>query len=205
MHPLSRRHHILFLLGVALLAACGGDRAPAPRDDRSTMDFTNGPLSPGPNIVRIPNAGSRVITTDPAAGLLAIHGTVKDVATCSDASTRVPVDIQIVRTPSDAQNIALLLTATENQVAIYDEGDVGDVSPFDPAKFCPFIANVTPVYEGVVHYRLHINGQGSLDFQWEGTLTRLSDGTTVHYVERQHFVANGDGTGSWVVETIRIQ
>ena len=56
-----------------------------------------------------------------------------------------------------------------------------------------------------MHYRLHINGQGSLDFQWEGQVTRVSDGALFHYVERQHFVANGDGTGSWVAETIQLQ
>ena len=169
------------------------------------MNFTNGPPSPGPNIVRIHNAGSRVVTTDPTEGLLAIHGTVKDLAECTDASTRVPVDIQIVRTPSDVQNMALLLKAIENDVAIYDQGNPGDLSPFDPVKFCAFIESVSPVYEGVVHYRLHINGQGSLDFQWEGQVTRVSDGTLFHYVERQHFVANGDGTGSWVGETIQLQ
>jgi len=206
MHLLFPRIGTPFLLGLAsLAAACGADRAPGARDDRSTMNFTNGPLSPGPNIVRIHNAGSRVVTTDPTEGLLAIHGTVKDLAECTDASTRVPVDIQIVRTPSDVQNMALLLKAIENDVAIYDQGNPGDLSPFDPVKFCAFIESVSPVYEGVVHYRLHINGQGSLDFQWEGQVTRVSDGALFHYVERQHFVANGDGTGSWVAETIQLQ
>jgi hypothetical protein len=203
--PASHRIGTVFLVASALLGACGGDREPTSRDGRSTMNFTNGPPSPGPNIVRINNSGSRVITFDPAQGLLAIHGRVKNLQECTDASTRVPVDIQIVRTPSEAQNMALLLKAAENDVAIYDQGNPGDLAPFDPVKFCGFIANVTPVYEGVVSYRLHINGQGSLNFQWGGSLTRVSDGATVHYVEHQHFVASGDGTGKWVAEEIRIQ
>jgi hypothetical protein len=193
------------LFGSVLLAACGGDREPTSRDFRSAMNFTNGPPSPGPNIVRIANSGSRVITSDPAEGLVAIHGRVKNLEECTDASTRVPVDIQIVRTPSEAQNMAFLLKGVDNDVAIYDRGDPADLAPFDPVKFCGFINSVAPVYEGLVRYRLHINGQGSLNFQWEGSLTRVSDGAAVHYVERQHFVASGNDTGKWVAEEIRIQ
>jgi hypothetical protein len=189
------------LLSVATLIACT-DRRPVPSD--VAFNFTNGPASPGPYIVRIENSGSRVITSDPSSGLFAVHGRIRDLAECTNASTRVPVDIQIVRTPSDAQGMALLLAAQENDVAIYDEGDISEVSPFDPAKFCAFIATVEPAYQGVVKYRLHINGQASQHFQWEGELTS-SDGDTVHYVENQHFVASGNDEGRWVTEEIRIQ
>jgi hypothetical protein len=195
----------LAVLGLALLG-CAGDGAPTrPEAGSAAFNFTNGPTSPGMFIIRIANAGSRVISTDPVRGLLSIHGKVKDLAECTNASTRVPVDIQIVATPSDAQDIALLLGALDNDVAIYDQGDPDDLNPFDPDKFCPFINTVVPVYEGVVHYRLHINGQGSLNFEWEGFVTRVSDGATFHYVERQHFVSQGDGTGSFVTEDILVQ
>jgi hypothetical protein len=206
--PLPRTLLDSFGTVAVLGTALGGcvDREPtSPQPGNPVFNFTNGPASPGPFIVRIPNSGSRVITTDPSTGLLAIHGTVKNLSECTNASTRVPVDIQIVRTPSEAQGIVLLLTALENSVAIYDQGDPGELNPFDPDKFCGFINTVAPVYEGVVHYRLHQNGQGSLDFQWEGFLTRVSDGSTFHYVERQHFVATGQGTGNWVLEEIRLQ
>jgi hypothetical protein len=193
------------VLGTALSGGCTDRDPTAPQPERPHFNFVNGPSSPGPFIVRIPNFGSRVVTQDPNTGLIAIHGTVKNLAECTNASTRVPVDIQIVSTPSEAQAVAFLLTALENSVAIYDQGDLSQLSPFDPVRFCTFINTVAPIYEGVVHYRLHQNGQGSLDFQWEGFLTRLSDGATFHYVERQHFVASGDGTGRWVSEEIRLQ
>jgi hypothetical protein len=196
---------VVTALGAILIGGCTGDRATRPDNESAAFNFTNGPTSPGMFIVRIANAGSRVISTDPVRGLLAIHGTVKDLAECTNASTRVPVDIQIVATPSDAQNIALLLGALDNDVAIYDQGDPGDLNPFDPAKFCPFISTVAPIYDGVVHYRLHINGQGSLNFEWEGFVTRVGDGATFPYVERQHFVSRGDGTGSFVTEDILVQ
>lgn len=195
----------IVFLGSVLLAGCSPDTiTQSPGVGSPAFNFADGPSSPGPYIVRINNSGSRVITTDPENGLLAIHGRVKNLSECTDASTRVPVDIQIVNTPSDAQGLTFLLTGTENDVAIYGEGDIADLAPFDPAKFCPFINSTTPLYEGVVHYRLLRNGQGSLNFQWEGELTRLSDGAAVHYVERQHFVAQGDGTGKWVTESIMI-
>jgi len=200
-----RRFRPGLLFVSALLMGCA-DRASLPLGaDTPRYNFTNGPGSPGPNIVRIENAGSRVITTDPVTGLLAIHGKIKNLTACTNASTRVPVDIQIVRTPSDAQGLALLLTAQDNDVAIFDQGNIGDLSPFDPVKFCAFINTVAPIYEGVVHYDLHINGQGSQDFAWEGAVTRLSDGVAVPYVERQHFVATGTGEGSWVIEEIRVR
>lgn len=200
-----RRFRPVLLFASAVVVGCA-DRASLPVGaDTPRYNFTNGPASPGPYIVRIENTGSRVITTDPETGLFAIHGKIKNLSECTNATTRVPVDIQIVRTPSDAQGMALLLTAKENDVAIFDQGNVGDLSPFDPVTFCAFINNVVPAYEGVVNYALHINGQGSQNFAWEGPVTRLSDGVEVPYVERQHFVATGNGTGDWVIEEIRVR
>ena len=213
MRPVSTdRAAVLFLAALAGVSIVGCDPSSSVGTDPTiaessqapSFNFTNGPTSPGPYIVRIEGQGSRVITTDPADGLLAIHGKVSGLSVCTDASTRVPVDIQIVRTPSDAQNMAFFLTATENDVAIYDRGNVGDLNPFDPAKFCPFIQNTVPVYTGVVQYRLHINGQGNLLFQWEGFLTRTSDGALLHYVEKQYAVGGGDGTVQFIIEDIRV-
>ena len=171
---------------------------------RPSFNFTNGPSSPGPFIVRIANAGSRVITTDPDKGLLAVHGKVADLTECTDASTRVPVDIQIVQTPSDAQGLALLLTGDDNDVAIYAGTDVSQLFPFDPANFCPFITDHVPLYTGQVKYQLHINGQGSLHFQWQGFVERVADGATFHYVEHQYTVARPNGT-LHTIEEIRLQ
>jgi hypothetical protein len=187
------------------LAAAGCDGSIPFRPDKRlappSLNFTNGPLSAGPYVVRIDNSGSRVITTDPDDGLLAIHGNV--TGACTNAGTRVPVDVQIVRTPADAQSMALFLTGTDNAVAIYGEGDPADLNPFDPTKFCPFIVNTTPLYTGTVQYRLHINGQGNLLFEWVGTLTRTSDGATFSYVEKQYAVSQG-GTVQFIIEDIAL-
>jgi len=191
------RRFVLVVPALAIVAALIASSS-------AQADFTNGPPSPGPYIVRIENAGSRVITTDPADDLIAIHGQVTGLTACTDASTRVPVDIQIVRTPSDAQGMALYLEGSDNQVSIYGEGNIGDLTPFDPAKFCPFITQTTPLYQGNVEYRLHINGQGNLLFQWVGFVTRVSDGATFHYVEMQYAVPNPDGTLSFLIEDIQL-
>lgn len=190
---------------VSLLSACD---ATAPlqesREATPAYNFTNGPPSPGPFIVRIENSLSRVVTSDPEEDLIAIHGKVSGLNECTNTSTRVPVDIQIVNTPSTAQGMAFLLTGDANDVAIYGEGNIADLSPFDPAKFCPFIANTTPLYTGQVQYRLHINGQGNLLFQWVGEVTRTSDGATFHYVEKQYAIVKG-GTLQFIIEDIMLR
>jgi hypothetical protein len=186
-----------------MLSACDGTTPLVLDEIQPAYNFTNGPPSPGPNIVRIENSLSRVITNDPEDNLIAIHGKVSGLSECTNTSTRVPVDIQIVNTPSTAQGMAFFLTGDDNDVAIYGEGNVADLNPFDPDKFCPFIENTVPLYTGQVQYRLHRNGQGSLLFQWVGELTRTSDGATVHYVEKQYAIPK-DGVLRFIIEDIAI-
>ena len=197
----SLSHAAVSACAIALLG-CGPDETTT---TAPLLNFTNGPGSPGPNIVRIEGAASRVVTTDPDDGLLAIHGQVSGLSECTDASTRVRVDIQIVRTPADAQAVNLLLAGRDNAVAIYDHGDVADLVPFDPDKFCPFITDNTPMYTGEVKYRLSQTGQGNLLFFWEGFLTRTADGAQVHYVEKQYAVPQPDGTVQFIIEDITVQ
>lgn len=194
--------------GVGVLAALAGigcETPTVPPPSQPSFSFTNGPASPNPVVIRLANVGSRVITTDPADGLLAIHGKVLDLDVCTNASTRVPVDIQIVRTPADAQATNVLLQGSDNEVAIYDHGDIGDLSPFDAVKFCAFIATNAPVYTGNVVYRLHANGQGNLLFQWEGFVSRSADDASLHYVEQQYAVPRPNGTLEFLIEDMRFQ
>ena len=183
----------LFAAALALSGCARQDLVVAPADPAAptppSFSFSNGPASPGPIILRFPLA-SRVISTDLAKNLLAIHGTVTGFAACTDASTRVPTEAQRVTTPALAQNVAFLLKGEENNVAIYAGTATSQLFPFDPAKFCPFIENTVPLYTGQVEYRLHINGQGNLLFQWVGFVTRTSDGALFHYVENQFTNAN---------------
>jgi len=160
----------------------GGDRVVGPR-----FDFTNNPGTHSPIIVRVAGVEVRVITVDPARGLLAIHGPVDNLPVCTNASTRDSVDGQLVRTPSDVQGSVLLLRATETHVAIYGGTDISALFPFDPTKFCPFIANTPKLYEGVVQYTVNLN-DASADFRWEGDVTRDADGAVFHYVELEHSV-----------------
>jgi hypothetical protein len=188
---------------LAAIAVMGCETPTVP--PQPSFSFINGPPSPNPVVIRVGNAGSRVITTDPAEGLLAIHGKVLDLNVCTNASTRVPVDFQIVRTPADAQATNLLLQGRDNEVVIYDHGDISDLSPFDPVKFCAFIAVNTPAYTGNVAYRLHANGQGNLLFQWEGFVSLTADGSSLHYVEQQYAVPRPDGTLEFLIEDMRFQ
>lgn len=212
----SFRKQMLSLVGAAAIGIVGcaesidftepenADAGPIDVSADPLSNLTNGPLSPGPIIVRIPNSGSRVVTTDPARGLMAIHGKVDGLAECTDASTRVPVDIQIVSTPSDAHGISLVLVGSENDVAIYGVIDLAAVAPFDETSFCMFITENDPLYVGTVHYVANINGQGALNFRWQGFLTETATGSQHSYVENQHLVFTGSGIVKQVVEDILI-
>jgi hypothetical protein len=202
----------ILCLSLALVAGagCAGDPTGTwPIDggtERPSFNFTNGPPSPGPIIVRIADAGTRVISADLANNLLAIHGRVSGLSECTDASTRVPADIQIVNTPSDAQGFNLLLKGVDNDVAIYEGTDFSQLFPFDPVKFCGFITERVPLFSGQVQYQLHINGEGNLRFQWQGFVERVADGARFHYLEVQFADLTPNGSGaSHDIGSIRLQ
>ena len=181
-------------------SAGGSDRLNAPR-----FDFTNNLGTHSPIIVRVAGVEVRVITVDAARGLLAIHGPVDDLPVCTNASTRDSVDGQLVRTPSDVQQSILLLRATETHVAIYGGTDISALFPFDPTKFCPFIASTPKLYEGVVQYTVDLNNV-SADFRWEGDVTRDADGALFHYVELEHTVFQpGSQAGNAPSSGIRVE
>jgi hypothetical protein len=190
------------LLAAALMAGCG-ESQPITGDPQ--FDFADNPSSPSPIIVRIDGLPVRVISVDAARDLLAIHGPVSNLPVCTAASTRDPVDIQVIRTPSDVQGTELLIRASDTHVTIYAGIDISQLFPFDPIKFCPFIENTPKLYEGIVHYTVNI-GNASVSFRWEGPVTRISDGAAFHYVEDQQDVfQQGSGTTKSVVSSIRLE
>jgi len=189
------------LLGAALSAGCEGGQPPLAG---TRFDFADNPSSPSPIIVRVDGLPVRVITTDASRGLLAIHGPVSNLPVCTNASTRDPVDIQVVRTPSDVEGTVLLIRASDTHVTIYAGIDISALFPFDPTKFCPFIANTPKLYEGIVQYTVNI-GNASTAFRWEGQVTRVSDGAAFHYVEDQNSVfQQGTGGSKTTVSAIRL-
>jgi hypothetical protein len=189
------------LLAAALIAGCEGGQ---PLLAGTRFDFADNPSSPSPIIVRVDGLPVRVITTDAARGLLAIHGPVSNLPVCTNASTRDPVDIQVVRTPSDVEGTALLIRASDTHVTIYAGVDISALFPFDPSKFCPFIETTPKLYEGIVQYTVNI-GNASASFRWEGQVTRVSDGAAFHYVEDQNSVfQQGTGATKTTVSAIRL-
>jgi hypothetical protein len=198
----GHRYGTVSLLAAALMAGCG-ESQPITGDPQ--FDFADNPSSPSPIIVRIDGLPIRVISVDAARHLLASHGPVSNLPVCTNASTRDPVDIQVIRTPSDAQGTELLIRASDTHVTIYAGVDISQLFPFDPNNFCPFIENTPKLYEGVVHYTVNI-GNASASFRWEGPVTRTSDGAAFHYVEDQHDVfQQGSGTTKSVVSAIRLE
>ncbi|HUQ82667.1 MAG TPA: hypothetical protein VM076_16070 [Gemmatimonadaceae bacterium] len=187
---------------LALLACNAADPVqPSLARVAPSFDVVSGPLTPGPIIVRTPGFQSRVITEDIEDGLVAIHGQVSNLAECTNASTRVPTDVQVVRTPSDAQNLIFLLHGSDNEFAVYNAKLSDVAAPFQLAKFCAFIANTIPAYTGTADYRLHIDGQGNNLFQWVGTATRTTDGAQFRFSDKQFAVVQ-NGVLSFLIEDI---
>jgi hypothetical protein len=194
------------LLAAALSAGCEGGQPPLGATTGGTrFDFADNPSSPSPIIVRVDGQPVRVITTDAARNLLAIHGPVSNLPVCTNASTRDPVDIQVIRTPSDVEGTVLLIRASDTHETIYAGVDISALFPFDPSRFCPFIENTPKLYEGIVQYTVNL-GSASTSFRWEGQVTRVSDGAAFHYVEDQNSVfQKGTGATKTTVSAIRLQ
>src|SRR5712692_7935625 len=195
------------ILAAALAAACTERVGPATTGaaaERPSFDFANNPSAPSPIIIRRDSVPVRVITTDAALDLMAIHGPVDNLPVCTNAATRDPVDGQQIRTPSDVQGIRLLLQATDTHVEIYQGIDLAAVFPFVASSFCAFVANTPKAYEGIVAYHVNL-GSSMASFRWEGDVTRVSDGAPFHYVERQDVVsAPGTGTSTTTSSYIRL-
>ena len=194
------------ILTAALAAACAERVGPATTGaagEAPSFDFANNPSSPSPIIIRRDSVPVRVITSDAALDLMAIHGPVDNLPVCTNASTRDPVDGQQIRTPSDVQGIRLLLQASATHVEIYDGINVAAVFPFVASSFCSFVANTPKAYEGIVAYQVNL-GSSMASFRWEGVVTRVSDGSQVHYVERQDVVSTPSGTSQTTASFINL-
>jgi hypothetical protein len=199
------RSSTAFLLAAAFCAGCEGGQPSSPATTGPRFDFADNPSSPSPIIVRVDGLPVRVISTDAARGLLAIHGPVSNLPVCTNASTRDPVDIQVIRTPSDVEGTVLLIRASDTHVTIYAGVDISALFPFDPSKFCPFVENTPKLYEGIVQYTVNI-GNAATSFRWEGRVTRVSDGAAFHYVEDQNAVfQQGTGATKTTVSAIRLE
>lgn len=194
------------ILAAIVASACSEVKSPTqPRSlSRPSFNFADSPGDPSPIIIRRDGIPVRVITTDVSRNLMAIHGPVDNLPVCTNLTTRDPVDGQQVNTPSDAQAIRLLLKATDTHVEIYSGTDISPVFPFDPTKFCNFIAVTPKLYEGIVAYAVNL-GSSMTSFRWQGDVTRLSDGALLHYVERQDVVSTPSGNTQTTSSYIHIQ
>ena len=185
---------------LVLLGACmdGASRLPT----QPSFDVADNPTpSPSAIVIRRDGIPVRIITVDPVAGLMAIHGPTDDLPVCNNLTTRDTVDGQQINTPSDVQGIRLLLQAADTHVSIYAGTDISQVFPFVQSQFCAFIANTPTLYEGVVGYHVNL-GSSMTSFRWEGDIVSDADGSTHHYVERQDVVSTSSGN---VPSYIRIQ
>jgi len=192
------------MLALALVGGCSERTGSGATAAGPTLDFADTPSSPSIIVIRRDGIPVRVITVDTTSGLMAIHGPVDNLPVCTNATTRDPVDGQQINTPSDAQGIRLLLQASDTHVEIYQGINLAAVFPFVAASFCSFVASTPKAYEGIVAYQVNL-GSSMASFRWQGDVTRVSDGTPFHYVERQDVVATPSGGGKTTSSYIRLE
>jgi hypothetical protein len=191
------------ILAFALVAGCSDRTGPMAVARGPSFDFANNPSTPSIIVIRRDSVLVRVITTDTTTGLMAIHGPVDNLPVCTNGTTRDPVDGQQILTPSDAQGIRLLLRSPDTHVEIYQGINLAAVFPFVASRFCAFVATTPKAYEGIVAYQVNL-GSSMASFRWQGDVTRVSDGATFHYVERQDAVSTPSGGGKTTASYIRL-
>ena len=189
---------------LTLVAVAGCTEGPTAQPSAVSPDFADNPSSPSPIIIRRDNILVRIISVDQDRNLMAIHGPV-DVSPCNNTTTKdAGIDGQRINTPSDAQGFRLLLQSKNTHVEIYQGTATSPVFPFDQARFCAFVANTVPLYSGdEVQYHVNL-GSSMASFRWEGSVTRTSDGASLHYVENQDVVTNANGSNN-TQSSIRVQ
>lgn len=96
------------------------------------FNFSNGPLMPGPNIVRSQNTYAMAYV-DPDAGLLAVIGT-DIVAFCTSGAPFDIVDLQTISVPEDANRLNRLIQGDDMTASVwpFTSFDCGLFTTMDP-------------------------------------------------------------------------
>jgi hypothetical protein len=175
------------MAALLLLGACDRVQAPTAEEPSPAFDFTNGPPTPGPFVVRI--AGQRVFffNADENSGLLSLHFP-SDIFLCGGGAIQNLADAEFVVTPSE--KVTALIEDEDGAVSIYGTADLSEA--FGPGGFlsdiplfCSFLNGPKKIAEGTARRVSVFSGQ-SFSASWTGTLTETG-GNPVRYTEHLTF------------------
>ncbi len=191
-----------FLALAALALGCSEPNAPtdsARGIAETAFNFTNGPDSPGPVVVRYEGVPYFILTNDPVGDLMGVHVIVTDNALCGGSQGPFNlIDQQFVDTPSEVEQMTSLFKDSDNAVGVYGTADFNEFFA-DP---CGFIEGPKKIAEGTSDFHRTESenaNNNTRTSRWVGFLDGV-DGNTYHFLDVQKFV---EGPG-WVVEDIKL-
>lgn len=197
----------LALAAALTVVACAPEPAPTELEAPAPeFNFTNGPATPGPFIVRLGDAPVFFFSADTKRDLLSIHIPL-DVTFCGGSSPRNLADIQFVTTPSEVQRVLALIKDDDGAVQIYGTSDFteafGPGGPFsDIPHLCAFMSGPKKIAEGLARRISAFSGE-SFSVSWTGLLSNAA-GEPVRYAEHHVFVIDPE-TGERTITTSSIQ
>ena len=189
---------LLTLAAVAIFAACSESVDPMGTDP--SLNFSNGPESPGPFVVREVETGFFILFNDDRASrlvsLVRAPDPPGDVIPCGGAQGLDEADLQQVF--HDGGAINMLLTGEDVSVHVYER------APFLAALFggglCNAMLTVSPLARGSGDFTAHDNdaffsGTRTNAFGWSirGTVVAVAGGEAFRYHNEYHGAVAADG------------
>jgi hypothetical protein len=202
-----KTHCVVALTGIAtlLLLGCTEGKAPTEAGDPTppSNNFTNGPPTPGPLVLRVHEPDWFVfLFPDLRANLTASVGIVERFsAFCEPGPITIPPqDLQFLFSPTG--RLALLLQARDMPVLIY----AGAIAGRDIDAFCTQLSTAPIIASGTAHivFNHHdLRTDASNGYRAQG-IVQLAAGGQAHFSGVVKFVTTPDGSTHFLVSQVNL-
>jgi hypothetical protein len=198
-----KSHRFVALIGLAtlLMLGCSGDGVPEPTSP--SENFTNGPATPGPLILRLSEPDWFVfLFPDLQAQLTATVGIVERFsAFCEPGPITIPPeDLQFLFSPTG--RLALLLQGREMPVIIY----AGAIPGRDIGAFCAQLSTAPIIATGTAHVVFNLKDfrtESSNGYRAQGVV-QLTGGGQAQFSGVVKFVTTPDGNTRFLVSQVNL-
>jgi hypothetical protein len=205
METAMKSHGLVALTGLVTLLFLGCTEGKAPTEANPTgpsNNFTNGPPTPGPLVLRVHEPDWFVfLFPDLQANLTASVGIVERFsAFCEPGPITIPPeDLQFLFSPTG--RLALLLQARDMPVLIYAGAVAGDID-----DFCTHLATAPIIATGTAHIVFNhqdLRAEASNGYRAQGTV-ELTAGGQAHFSGVVKFVTTPDGSTRILVSQVTL-
>jgi hypothetical protein len=200
-------HRFVALTGLATLLLLGCTEGKAPTEANPTRpsdNFTNGPPTPGPLILRVREPDWFVfLFPDLRAQLTASVGIEERFSVFCEPEpiTIPPQDLQFLFSPTG--RIAVLVQGRDMPVVIY----AGAIAGADVTEFCTHLATAPIIATGTAHivFNHHdLSSEASNGYRAQGTVELTGGGGQAHFSGVVKFVTTPDGSTRVLVSQVTL-